>query len=248
MACLQDNKIMTIVAMATMPERLHILEKTVSSLRPQVDVIRVYLNNFERVPSFLSSNEGLLSKDALGDMGDARKFFWFDKNNYDHYLTVDDDMFYPENYAETLIHEFERRQKRAIVGVHGFVFSQPIESYVTSRSKNYKGTWALDSACPVHVIGTATAILSPQTIKLNIENFQIRNMADLQLAIVAQKQKVPMVVVARNEKWISELQDATPRNGYSIWKETKRNNGRVQADIANKEVSKWQLFPDPLKI
>ena len=58
---------MIIAAMATMPERLDILEKTVASLRPQVDVIRVYLNNFNEVPPFLNPEEGLLSQKASGD-------------------------------------------------------------------------------------------------------------------------------------------------------------------------------------
>lgn len=73
---------MTIAAMATIPERLHLLEEVISSLRSQADVIRVYLNNFEKIPSFLGSDEGFLSKDALGDIGDAGKFFWFEKGRY----------------------------------------------------------------------------------------------------------------------------------------------------------------------
>ena len=72
-------------------------------------------------------------------------------------------------------------------------------------------------------------------------------MVDLQLAISAQKQKVPMVVIARGENWISELQDAVPSDGYSIWKETKKDNGRIQARVANSEIAKWQISPDPVK-
>ena len=113
---------MTIAAIATMPERLHLLEKVILSLRSQVDIIQVYLNNFETIPTFLASEEALLSRDALGDIGDAGKFFWFDKEEYDYYLTVDDDLLYPENYVSTLIHEFEKRHKKAIIGVRGFLF------------------------------------------------------------------------------------------------------------------------------
>lgn len=238
---------MTIAAMATMPERLHLLEKVISSLRSQVDVIRVYLNNFEKIPPFIKNKEALLSKDALGDIGDAGKFFWFDKESFDYYLTVDDDLLYPENYAATLIREFEKRRRKAVVGVHGFVFSEPIKSYVTSRSEKYKGTRALDTALPVHVIGTGTAILNPKTIRLSLKDFPRRNMADLQLAIAAQKQKVPMIVIARDENWLLELQDAAPENGYSIWKETKKDNGRTLARVANSAVTHWRIFPDRIK-
>lgn len=238
---------MTIAAMATIPERLHLLGKVISSLRSQVDVIRVYLNNFEKIPTFIASEEALLSREALGDIGDGGKFFWFDKGEYDYYLTVDDDLLYPENYAATLICEFEKRRRRAVVGVHGFVFSEPIKSYVASRSEKYKHTQALDTARPVHVIGTGTAILNPKTIRLSLKDFPKRNMADLQLAIAAQKQRVPMIVIARDENWLPELQDAAPENGNSIWKETKKDNGRTLAHLANSAVTKWRIFPDPIK-
>ena len=236
---------MIIAAMATMPERLHLLERAISSIRPQVDVIRVYLNNFENVPTFLTYQEGILSRDAPGGLGAEGKFYWFDKEKFDYYLTVDDDLLYPPDYASRLINEFEARQRKTIVGVHGFVFSEPIVSYTDSRLKKYKCTYDLPSARPVHVIGSATAILHPETIQLSLKDFPRRNMADLQLAIAAQKQKIPMVVIAREENWIKELQDAAPEQRFSIWKEAKKDNGRKKAEIARVAVPHWQLFPDP---
>jgi len=237
---------MIIAAMATMPERLDILEKTVASLRPQVDVIRVYLNNFNEVPPFLNPEEGLLSQKASGDIGDAGKFFWFDKGGFHYYLTADDDILYPADYVNRLIEEFEARHGKAIIGVHGFVFSEPIKSYITSRAEKYKCTYRLDQARPVHIIGTATAIFNPTTIKLSLKDFPRHNMADLQLAIAAQKQQIPMIVIPRKENWIKELQDATPEHGSSIWKEAKKDNGRTLAQVANQAISHWQLFPDPI--
>lgn len=236
---------MIIAAMATMPQRLHLLEKAISSIRPQVDVVRVYLNSFDEVPSFLKPEEGFLAKNFLGDIGDAGKFFWFDKGGFDYYLTADDDILYPPDYVMRLVEEFEARHQKAIVGVHGFVFSEPIESYVTSRAEKYKCTYGLASARSVHIIGTATAILNRTTIKLSLKDFPRHNMADLQLAIIAQKQQVPMVVISRDENWIQELQDAAPKHGFSIWKEAKKDGGRMLADVANKAVRHWQLFPDP---
>jgi hypothetical protein len=236
----------TVVAIATMPERVQLLERAVASLRPQVDALKIYLNNFSKVPSFLSSEEVILSKNALGDLGDKGKFYWLNQNAADYYLTADDDIFYPPDYVERLVQEFEARHKKAIVGVHGFVFSMPIQSYSDSRSEKYKGTYKLASAKPVHVIGTATAILSAQTIKLSLNDFPKRNMADLQLAIAAQKQQVPMVVIPREENWIKELQDAAPEKGFSIWKETLQDKGRRLGAVADQEISHWQTFPDPI--
>lgn len=237
---------MIIAAMASMPERVDVLREVVLSIRPQVDALRVYLNNFETAPDFLNPGEATLSSNASGDLGDAGKFYWFDKEPHTHYLTVDDDMFYPPNYVEILKSEFDSRNKKAVVGVHGFVFSEPIESYVSSRKEKYKGTRALDTAQPVHVIGTATAILSKETIQLQLSDFSKKNMADLQLAIAAQNQNVPMVVISRPADWIQELIPSEPEYGTSIWKETKQDGGRKVAAIARKKVINWKLLKDPL--
>src|SRR5665213_2649162 len=113
---------MIVAAMATMPERLPYLEGAINALRPQVDVLRVYLNNFVEIPSFLSAEEGYLSSDAAGDLGDAGKFYWVNGKSgldYSHYLTVDDDLGYPDDYVATLMEEFDARRQKAIVGVHG---------------------------------------------------------------------------------------------------------------------------------
>jgi len=132
---------MIIAGIATMPDRLPYLEEVVGTIRPQVDVLRVYLNNFETVPSFLSSEEGCLSKNANGDLGDAGKFYWLDdkeKHDYSHYLTIDDDLGYPSNYVSTLVNEFDARDGQAVVGVHGSEFTDPIEDFVTSRKERYR--------------------------------------------------------------------------------------------------------------
>jgi hypothetical protein len=43
---------MIVAGMATMPDRLPYLEEVVETIRPQVDALRVYLNNFEEIPGF----------------------------------------------------------------------------------------------------------------------------------------------------------------------------------------------------
>lgn len=167
----------------------------------------MYLNNFEEVPPFLSEEEAQLSSDAIGDLGDSGKFYWFnDKTGLDHthYLTVDDDLGYPLNYVAALVEEFDARDGRAIVGVHGSTFSLPIENFVTSRDERFRFYENLNRARTVHILGTATTLLSRETIDLSLDDFSMRNAADLQLAIAAQRQRVPMVALARYNNWVTE--------------------------------------------
>jgi len=242
---------MIVAAMATMPERLPYLEDAVNALRPQVDALRVYLNNFKEIPPFLSAEEAYLSSEALGDLGDAGKFYWVSNGSgldYSHYLTVDDDLGYPDDYVATLMEEFDARKQKAVVGVHGSTFVQPIEDFVTSREARYRFYEKLDRAQVVHILGTATTILSRQTLGLSLDDFRMRNAADLQLAIAAQRQNVPMVAIPRPEGWISEERPWTAE-GYSIWKTTKEPGRSVtQTNLARTAIAHWNLFDDPISL
>lgn len=243
---------MIVAGMATMPARLPYLEEVVETLRPQVDALRVYLNDFEEVPGFLKPEEACLSRDAVGDLGDAGKFYWLNdktvQSSCTHYLTLDDDLGYPEDYVATLKSEFDARNGQAVVGVHGSEFSQPVEDFVTSRQNRCRFYEGLDRARSVHILGTATTMWSRDTIDLSREDFPLRNMGDLQLAIAAQRQRVPMVAIPRPEQWVIERRPWTDE-GFSIWKETKQEgHSHVQTYLAQTAVSKWVLHPDPLMV
>jgi hypothetical protein len=240
---------MIVAAMATMPNRLPYLEEVVETIRPQVDVLRVYLNGFIEPPEFLKAEEACLSNDADGDLGDAGKFYWLDDEelrDYTHYLTLDDDIGYPKDYVSKLKAEFDIRQGGAIVGVHGSEFSQPIVSFVESRQNRCRFYEGLEIPRSVHILGTATTMWGKDTIQLTKEDFPLRNMGDLQLAIAAQKQNVPMVAIPRPEGWVTERRPWTDE-GFSIWKQTKLDgHSKVQTHLAQTAVNKWILRPDPL--
>lgn len=240
---------MIVAGMATMPNRLPYLENVVETIRPQVDALRVYLNNFDEQPKFLNPDEAVMSQNEAGDLGDAGKFYWLDDEtlrDYTYYLTIDDDLGYPEDYVARLKPESDARLGQAVVGVHGSVFSQPIESFVGSRQNRYRFYESLDQARSVHILGTATTMWSRDAIKLTRDDFSQRNMGDLQLAIAAQKQGVPMVAIPRPEQWITERRPWT-EEGFSIWKQTKQEgHGQIQTHLAQTAVSEWILHPDPI--
>jgi hypothetical protein len=146
------------------------------------------------------------------------------------------------------VSEFDARGGKAVVGVHGSEFTDPVEDFVTSRKERYRFYEGLDDARRVHILGTATTILSRDTIKLSLDDFPMRNAADLQLAVAAQRQQVPMIAIPRAENWVTEKRPWTAE-GYSIWKETKANgHSHAQTHLARTAVSQWQLHPDPLNL
>ena len=78
--------------MATMPERIDIALKAIDSIYDQVDLIRIYLNKFDKYPKDLIDNKITLIIDE--DLKSTGKFYWaLEKNQY--YFSIDDDLIYP---------------------------------------------------------------------------------------------------------------------------------------------------------
>ena len=243
---------MIVAGMATMPDRLPYLEEVIEIIRPQVDALRVYLNNFVEIPDFLRPGEALLSSEARGDLGAEGKLYWIDGkdglDDYTHYLTIDDDLGYPDNYVSTLKHEFDSRDGQAIIGVHGSTFLNPVEDFVTSRDERFRFYEPLKKARQVHLLGTATTFWGRDTIQLDLDNdFPMRNASDLQLAVAAQHQGVPMIAIPRPEQWITEKRP-WDSEGFSIWKATKmQGHSQAKTKLAQTAVEEWVLYPDPQK-
>jgi hypothetical protein len=243
---------MIVAGMATMPDRLPYLEEAVASIRPQVDCLKVYLNGFAEKPACLEPDEAVLSSEAQGDLGAGGKFYWIDGkdglDDYTHYLSIDDDIHYPPDYATTLVREFAARGGRAIVGLHGTTFLQPMEDFVRSRAERMPFHKPLAAARAVHMLGTATTLWSRTTIDLVYErDFSVRNTCDLQLAIAAQHQQVPMVAIPRPAQWLQEIRpwDA---DGFSIYRSTLQDGPAQSAltALAKQAVQNWVLYPDPI--
>lgn len=232
---------MIVAGMATHPMRYELLEQAVAAIRPQVDVLRVYLNNYDKRPPFLGADEAVLSKGALGDLGDVGKFFFFSDTDHDYYATVDDDLLYPSDYIEHLVDAFETLGRKAIVGVHGYVLKTPIDDHA-SRVQKHILNWELGQMTPVHVIGTNTAMMARSMIHLSLADFPETNISDIYLAGAAQRQSIPMVVIPRDKNWLRE--DIRHMHG-SIWESTLKNQSRRVASVASSVVPQWRLLPVP---
>ena len=104
------------VNIATQPSRVEQLKKTVESLYNQVDVIRIYCNNFKEMPDL-----GLYDKiHYIGgsDLTDNGKFYPLKNISQDeYYLTCDDDIIYPPDYVEEMIKLIDFHE--CIITYHG---------------------------------------------------------------------------------------------------------------------------------
>jgi GT2 family glycosyltransferase len=108
----------TLAAIATQPERLGKLERTLRSLRPQVTKLHVVLNGYTEPPAIVQELADEWVCVPGNDDRAGAKFRWSETFG-GLYLTCDDDILYPPDYA-AVVRQWVRRWKgQAVVTFHG---------------------------------------------------------------------------------------------------------------------------------
>jgi FkbM family methyltransferase len=227
-----DEKICA--SLASIPSREEQLEQVVDSLLPQVDQLCVYLNGYKHVPRFLKQDRIVVGRSQdTGDLGDAGKFFWCERDS-GYQFTCDDDLIYSQDYCVTLIEAIERYDRKAVVGLHGIsLHDYPRESYYRCRNV----TMCLSSFGAdryVHILGTGAMAYHSSALKMTMKNFEHPNMADIWVGLFCQEHKIPMVCVAREKGLLTLL-----HCHWTIYNEHSKND-RIQTDAVNR-VHQWKV-------
>lgn len=229
------------IGIASMRGREDGLETVLRILSTQADEIFVYLNGMETIPSRLPQLENI--KYFTGpDYGDRAKFLFL--QDFDgYYLTCDDDIEYPDFYVDHMIQGIERYGRKAVVGWHGSIFSEDFEDYYNSKYRQVLSFSTLrgkDTA--VHLLGTGIAGFHTSTIKVEFSDFEYPNMADAFLALKAQHQNVPMVVLQHDRGWAVPIdRDAPSISNVSLGKSQGEKTLDVRSIVSKlvKDHGRW---------
>lgn len=236
-----DNKIRItykcpiVASLATIPGREKSLARTVTSLLSQVDRLNIYLNGFTAIPAFLYAPRiHIVHSLEHGDRGDSGKFWWCQSVSDTYYLTCDDDIIYPPDYVFRMVSAIEYYKREAIVGIHGITMLSKIQSYYRDR-KVIHTSKPLERDQPVHLVGTGCAGWHSSTLDISMDQLKIPNMADIWLGVICQKNKVPIVCLARPSNWLKVQK--VPNTIFSRFRRRDEN----QTQIVN-TISLWQTF------
>ena len=222
-------------SLATVPARERGLERVVDALLPQVDALGVHLDRRARVPRWLDRDRIAVVR---GDRGDAGKFAWAGTTS-GYQLVCDDDLDYPPDYVERLIEGIERHGRRAVVGFHGAVLREPVSDYFRSRRLlHFASPLARDT--PVHVLGTGVAGYHVSALRVTPEDFPEPNMADIWLALLGQRRRVPFVCLRREPGWLAELPGFREDSIYA----RARRDGRRETEAVRSHQT-WTLHSLP---
>jgi hypothetical protein len=210
-------------AVASIPERQAHLQAVVAAIRPQVDVLHVFLDDYDEVPPFLRGDPAIrvARSQDWGNGRDNGKFFFLGEAGA-YYLTLDDDLAYPADYVRTLLLAVEKYGRRAVVGVHGVWLAHPMARFYAGRAVAlFSRALALDRGA--HLLGTGTVAFHRDTLALTYRDFGEPGMADLWFAVAARRQGVPLVCVARDAGWLTNQDPGTKRG--SLFREYEANDG-----------------------
>jgi len=193
---------------ASIPDRELLLEKTVNSLRNQVDELNVMLNGYPRVPLFLSKPRVIVWK-LDNSKGDAAKFYRV-AHTRGYIFTCDDDLLYPPDYVEVMIAKLREHDNKVILTNHGRIMEpKPVHNAYTdrrggSRNPDSKFHCLLDTPREdyLDIGGTGVMAWHSDYFTPDYDRIDIPNMADIWVCKFAKEQGCKILHNPHKEGWI----------------------------------------------
>jgi len=217
------------------------LFRVLASLRPHVDRLHVYLNGYEAVPVAVEdlADEWVLGEDNAGA---ERKFWW--AGRWDGvYLSCDDDIVYPPDYVPTMV-DAAQHAGRALVTMHGRTYlDRPRTVHEVAPGSIGKFHRRVDYGRPVNCGGTGVMAWDCRHVTLPTE-WEHRNMADLQVAAWAQRNEVPMWLVAHQAHYFEPLALVDPQGLFKT-SQRQRHARRNALLVEQGRRAPWRLFLMP---
>jgi len=199
----------------------NLLKKTVDSLINQCDEMIIGLNNYNEIPKYLN-NKKIKAYLLDNKYGDAAKYLEVDKVG-GWYLSCDDDLIYPNNYANYMIKK--AKQYKTLVTAHGRIMNAgKIDSYYKGHTKMFNCLRENTTDTEIDIAGSGVACFHTSMANIKLKEFKYPNMADIYLSAYFNK----IICVKHTTNW---LVYQTHEN--NIFKKYY-NNDKIQTQEYNK--------------
>lgn len=207
---------MVTAQIASIPDRERLLEKTINSLLPQVDILNIMLNNYPYIPSFCFKDK-VNAACFDNSKGDAAKFHALESVQ-GYIFTCDDDLVYPHNYVERMVNELKKHENKVILTCHGRIMNdKPVHSSYTDRIAAFHWRDEQLKSVQLDIGGTGVMAWHSDAFFPDIDDIKIKNMADIWIAKFAKEQGVKIMLCPHKEDWIQYLHPE--RIAPTIWDE-----------------------------
>lgn len=202
--------------MASFPARKHSLKDVLTIILPQLDELRLYLNDYDEIPDFVRNPkiQVVLGKNAQGDLRDNGKFYDLPTDDKSYIFTLDDDLNYPDDYVARMVHQIEMLGRACVCGVHGVIF--PFDNFTKLDQREVFHFKDKSSGNFVDLLGTGTTAWHSSVFCPSLDEFATKGTCDLWFAAAAAKRNVPLFAVPRGKNWLTEY----VRHDESLYLET----------------------------
>ena len=188
---------------------------------PDMEVFYYLKNNFK---SF-----HILCRPSM--MADVKMYAFDTTEDDSDFLTFDDDIVYPVNYAARIVGEIRKRKNTSVIGCHGIAFSSfPVVDYFKQR-RMFQYFNLVSSDQPVHVIGTGCCGFYVGTLRkagFSFDYFkqfeEYGNFNDMTFAQFLRENKIPMIVVTHAARWMKIYPGS--QDEHALWIQAKAS-GKV---------------------
>ena len=209
---------MIMAGMATIPGRQEMVPRAIASLLPQIDSLHLVLNGYTQIPDFVKDDKIGVVMDPLNTMADNAKMLGL-KGQSCYYFTVDDDIIYPPDYVSKMIKHIDKYDRRAVVGIHGIIYSNPVRQYFKDRIV-FTNARPLDRDKRVHALGTGTVGFHTFEVACMVDDLPRQTrMLDIHFAGWCKEHNIPMMAISRTADWLTMLDDGSTS---SIWDKTTK--------------------------
>lgn len=189
-----------IAGIATTGKRERLLENTINSLKGQVDKIYIYNNSKSK------------------DLTDNGKFWALQHEKDCVYLSCDDDIIYPRDYAKTCIEWIEK--KECIISWHGRVLKDT-EKYYKGKHEEMR-FFQESKGLFLSVAGTGVSAFHTKYFCPEIWNSEYKRMSDLVFSLEARKQGKIIYSPPKKHLWI------IPQESTGIAQETTDQTQQIE--------------------
>lgn len=220
---------MIVAGMATMPSRRAQAKLAIASFLGQVDRLFLFLDRFETPVDIRHPKIVVLRSQDFGDLRANGKLLGLTMcSGPSWYLTVDDDLKYPEDYVERMTAQLSALPRKTVLGVHGSRLKPPVQSYRDDRESIHRAVLRIEHE-PVDIIGTDSALFHTDVLKFDVRDWSTVNMVDLNFAIECAKRGLDRKLATRRRFWVEALSENQPD---SIYMALKKDDSR-QTRLAN---------------
>jgi hypothetical protein len=209
---------MRIANVATYPAREQNCLPALHSIAKQVDVLNLTLNEYTSVPATfreLGNANFHLPDRNYKDLGK----FCFDVGAEDDVFLCDDDIIYPPDYVNWMIHlRAQETETDPVLGVHGVTYTDYYDGRSRSGRLVHMFHRALDEPLQMNQLGTGTIYVKGRQMPSLDYMDGSSGFVDIRFARHAHEQGYPMICVARGDNWLTEL-----KNEETLYMSVTRN-------------------------